>query len=108
MDCLFCRIINKELKGTIVYEDERIIAFKDIYPKAPVHILIVPRAHIPSINHLAPEDKELVGEMFLVAQKIAKDLKSAILKHLKELSALDKDELLKARYNKFRVMGEVA
>lgn len=72
MSCLFCKIINKETPAEIVYEDERVMAFKDIYPKAPIHILIVPRKHIISINHLEKIDEKMIGELFLTAKKIAK------------------------------------
>lgn len=75
MECLFCKIINKELSSDIVYEDEKTIAFKDIHPKAPIHLLILPKKHIPSVNHLEKEDKKLMGELILVAQKIAKQKK---------------------------------
>ena len=75
MDCLFCKIVNKEIPSNLVYEDDKIIAFKDINPKAPVHLLIVPRKHIPSVNHLEIGDKPLMGELIFVAQKIAKEKK---------------------------------
>lgn len=75
MDCIFCKIIKKKAPAEIVYEDKKIIAFKDIHPIAPVHILIIPKKHILSINHLKPRDKELVGELFLVAKKIAEEQK---------------------------------
>lgn len=71
-DCIFCKIVDKELPADILYEDNNVIVFKDIKPKAPLHILIVPKKHIPSINHLELEDRELVGEMFLSAKKMAK------------------------------------
>lgn len=71
-DCIFCKIVKKELPAKIVYEDEKFISFKDIDPVAPVHLLIIPKKHIPSVNHLKSQDKELVGELFLVAQKIAR------------------------------------
>jgi histidine triad (HIT) family protein len=71
-DCLFCKIINKEAPAEIVYEDDKIVALKDIHPKAPLHLLIVSKKHIPSVEHLGPGDKELMGELFLVAQKIAR------------------------------------
>ncbi len=71
-DCIFCKIVDKELPADILYEDNNVIVFKDIKPKAPLHILIVPKKHIPSINHLELEDKELMGEMFLAAKKMAK------------------------------------
>ena len=77
MDCLFCKIINKEQSADIIYENAKIIAINDIAPKAPIHILIIPRKHIHSINHLETEDKELIGELFLVAKQIAKEQKVA-------------------------------
>lgn len=73
MDCLFCKIANKEAASEMIYEDENFVAFKDIRPKAPFHILIVPRKHIHSVNHIEGEDKVLMGELILVAQKIAKE-----------------------------------
>ena len=72
-NCIFCKIAKKEVPYEIVYEDERIMVFKDIAPKAPVHLLIIPKKHIHSVNHIEPEDKELVGELFLVAKRVAKD-----------------------------------
>lgn len=75
MKCIFCKIINKEMPSEIIYKDKNILAFKDIYPKAPVHLLIIPKKHISSINYLKKEDKGLVGEMFLVAQGLAKKYK---------------------------------
>jgi len=73
MDCVFCKIVKKEIPTEIVYEDEKIIAFKDIKPVAPIHILIIPKKHIPTIDHLEKKDRELIGELFLVAQKIARE-----------------------------------
>jgi len=73
--CLFCQIANKKIPSEIIFENKRIIAFKDIDPKAPVHILIIPKKHITSVNHLKSKDKGLVGELFLVAQKITKKKK---------------------------------
>ncbi len=73
MDCLFCKIANKEVSSEIVYEDDKFVAFKDIAPKAPTHFLIVPRKHIASIDHVEIEDKTLMGELILVAQKIARE-----------------------------------
>jgi histidine triad (HIT) family protein len=69
--CIFCKILNKELPADIIYEDEKILAFKDIHPKAPIHILIIPKDHIISVDHLKEENKELIGELVLVAKKIA-------------------------------------
>ncbi|ADY73738.1 histidine triad (HIT) protein [Desulfurobacterium thermolithotrophum DSM 11699] len=72
--CVFCKIINKELPAKIVYEDELVVAFHDINPQAPIHILIVPKEHIPTVNDLEEKHKELIGHIFLVAKKIAKDM----------------------------------
>jgi histidine triad (HIT) family protein len=72
-DCLFCGIIEGKVKGELVYEDPSVIAFKDIGPKAPVHILIVPRKHIATLLDLGPEDRELVGDIFRVAAKLAQE-----------------------------------
>ncbi|NPA32600.1 MAG: histidine triad nucleotide-binding protein [Aquificae bacterium] len=73
-DCIFCKIIRGELPSKKVYEDEQVYAFHDINPVAPVHVLIVPKKHIPSVHHLTPEDEQLVGHMFLVAKQIANEL----------------------------------
>lgn len=73
-ECVFCKIIKKEAPSEIVYENDKFLAFKDIHPQAPVHILIVPKKHIPSIDHLEIKDKELMGELILTAQKIARNL----------------------------------
>ncbi|MBI4426806.1 MAG: histidine triad nucleotide-binding protein [Candidatus Kerfeldbacteria bacterium] len=73
-DCLFCKIAAKELPATVVYEDDAMVAFKDIKPVAPVHVLIVPRKHAPSVAELAPGDTLLVGEMIRRAQQLAEEL----------------------------------
>jgi len=70
-DCLFCGIVEGKIKGEIVYRDNSIVAFKDINPKAPVHILIVPTKHIATLLDLQEEDKEIVGEIFAVANQLA-------------------------------------
>ena len=75
MPCLFCQIVNKEVPAEIIYQDDKILAIKDIKPKAPVHLLIIPKKHIPSVDYLKTPDKALMGELILVAQKIAKDKK---------------------------------
>jgi histidine triad (HIT) family protein len=73
MDCIFCKIAKGEIPSAKVFEDDQLLAFNDINPKARVHILIVPKKHIESIKHIERIHKELIGEMFLVAQKIAKE-----------------------------------
>ena len=72
MSCLFCKIADKELPSEIVYQDDNFFAFKDINPVAPVHILIIPKKHIETVEHIGPEDRELIGELFLTAKKVAK------------------------------------
>ncbi len=74
MDCLFCKIAQETVPASIIYKDDEFVVFKDINPKAPIHILIIPRKHIVSINHLEAEDESLIGKMFLTAKKIAKKL----------------------------------
>ena len=71
MSSLFTKIINREIPADIVYEDEEIIAFNDINPQAPVHILIVPKKEIETLNDLETKDQEIVGKMFLTAKKLA-------------------------------------
>ena len=70
-DCLFCGIIDGTIKAEIVYRDESVIAFKDIVPRAPVHILIIPIAHIPMLSDLMPDDDKIVAAVFRVAGKLA-------------------------------------
>ena len=74
MSTIFKKIIDKEINADIVYENDKVLAFKDINPVSPVHILIIPKKEIPTINDISSNDKELLGEMFIVAQKIAKKL----------------------------------
>ncbi len=71
--CIFCKIIAKEIPATVVFEDEKILAFKDIHPLAPVHIVIIPKKHIASINDLKKEDTNLMGELIIRAQKLAQN-----------------------------------
>lgn len=70
---IFTKIINREIPAQIVFENEEIIAINDINPQAPVHVLIIPKKIIPTINDLNSEDAELVGRLFLIAKEIAKD-----------------------------------
>lgn len=72
-DCLFCKIIEKTIPAKIVYEDEQTLAFEDINPQAPVHILVIPKKHIPTILDLEEEDDKRLGHVFKVANKIARD-----------------------------------
>lgn len=72
-DCLFCRIIKGEIPGTVVYQDERVVAFKDINAQAPMHVLVVPRRHIASLNDLRPEDDGIVGELVRRGAALARE-----------------------------------
>jgi histidine triad (HIT) family protein len=71
-DCLFCKIIDKQIKADIVFEDERAIAFRDIKPTAPTHVLVIPRVHITSLNDVLAEHEADVGHLFRVAAQVAK------------------------------------
>ena len=73
MENIFNKIINKEIKADIVFENDKVIAFKDINPAAPIHLLIIPKRNIKTINDIQENDKDLIGELFLAAKKIAKD-----------------------------------
>ncbi len=72
-DCLFCKIRDKKIKSDIIYEDEEILAFKDINSQAPLHVLIIPRKHIEKISDIDEKNSYLIGKMIIVARKIAKD-----------------------------------
>lgn len=72
-DCLFCRIARKEIPAKIVFEDPQVVAFEDINPQAPSHILVIPRKHFATLNDVGPGDEGLLGHMLVVASGIAKD-----------------------------------
>ena len=72
-ECLFCRIIGGDIKGAIVHQDTDLVAIKDINPQAPLHVLIMPRQHIATINDLTPANDALVGSMFRAAARLAKE-----------------------------------
>ena len=73
MDCIFCRIAEGEIPSDTVYQDEEIIAFRDINPQAPVHIVIIPRRHIASLSDLSESDSALVGRMVAAANRLAEE-----------------------------------
>ena len=72
-DCLFCKIIAREVPASIVYEDERVLAFNDINPQGPTHVLLVPKRHVATLNDLTAADDRMVGELVRRAAAIAKD-----------------------------------
>lgn len=72
--CLFCKIVAKEIPGDVVYEDEHALAFKDLRPVAPTHVLVVPKKHIAAIHDLTPDDAATIGNVFVAARKVADQL----------------------------------
>jgi len=72
--CLFCKIAAKQIPASLVHEDDLVVAFRDIAPQVPTHVLIVPKAHLAGLDALQPEHKELVGHIALVAQRLAGEL----------------------------------
>ncbi len=72
--CIFCKIVNGEIPADVVYEDEKYMAFKDINPKAPIHILIIPKEHIEKLADIDDSNKNVIGDMAIVANKVAKQL----------------------------------
>lgn len=73
MNCIFCKIVKKEIPSKIVYEDELVLAFEDIAPQAPIHILVIPKKHYSTLLEMNEEEKELLGHIFMVIKKIAKE-----------------------------------
>ena len=73
MDCLFCKIIARQIPADIVYEDDKILAFNDISPQAPVHILVIPKEHIDRISNLEESNKEIISELIFTAKKLAEE-----------------------------------
>jgi histidine triad (HIT) family protein len=73
--CLFCKIVSREIQGKILFEDEHLLAFSDIAPKAPTHALVIPKRHIVSLNEAAASDAELLGRLVLGAQRVAREAK---------------------------------
>ena len=74
-DCIFCKIAGGQLETELVYEDSEIVAFKDINPQAPVHLLIIPRRHVPSLLDLQEDDADLAGRLLLTANRLARTFK---------------------------------
>jgi len=74
-DCIFCKIASGEIKTDLLYGDDEVVAFRDINPRAPTHILVIPRDHIPSLNETTPENKRLLGHMVNVASALARSEK---------------------------------
>ncbi|MFA5925910.1 MAG: histidine triad nucleotide-binding protein [Parcubacteria group bacterium] len=73
-DCVFCKIARKEISADVLYEDDEVIAFRDLHPIAPVHVLVIPKKHIKSIAEITEKDEKLMGRLIIAAKKIADDL----------------------------------
>jgi histidine triad (HIT) family protein len=72
-DCLFCKMVAGEIQPDVVYEDDEVLAFRDLNPQAPLHVLVIPRVHIATTNELTPDNADVVGKMYLAAKQIAAD-----------------------------------
>lgn len=103
MDCLFCKIIGGEIPSDKVYEDDLVYVFKDISPEAPVHLLIVPKKHIDSNDTLEEGDKELIGHIFLLAKKLAKDFK--LTKGYRIVNNIGEDGGQSVKHMHFHLLG---
>lgn len=74
MDCLFCKIANKQLNAKVAFENERVIAFHDLFPQAPTHILVIPKQHYTTLNDVPASESAILGELVATASQLAKDL----------------------------------
>lgn len=72
--CLFCKIVNKEIQSQVVLENEHVLAFKDINPQAPVHVLVIPKKHLVGIHEATDADRDLMGELLLAGRKVAEQM----------------------------------
>jgi histidine triad (HIT) family protein len=72
-DCLFCKMVSGEIQPDVVYEDDQVLAFRDISPQAPTHVLVIPKKHISTSNDIQPEDAQLIGALYLAAKQVAAD-----------------------------------
>ncbi|TAN50726.1 MAG: histidine triad nucleotide-binding protein [Methylococcaceae bacterium] len=70
-DCLFCKMVARQIQPAVVYETEQVLAFRDIHPKAPTHVLVIPKKHLPTLNDLAAEDTALAGELLQAVKIVA-------------------------------------
>lgn len=74
VECIFCAIARGEMKSDVVYQDDTVVAFRDLHPQAPHHILVIPRRHIETVQDLQPSDAELAGRLILTARRLAEEL----------------------------------
>lgn len=103
MDCLFCKIINGDIPSKKVYEDESVFAFYDIAPQAPVHILVIPKVHIPSMDGITPENADIVAKIFSLIPKIASD--AGLTNGYRVISNCGDDACQSVKHLHFHILG---
>ena len=105
MDCIFCMIAEGKIPSTKVYEDERILAFRDINPQTPVHVLVIPKAHIASVDEVTPENSAVVAHIFETIPKIA--AAEGLTKGYRVISNVGEDGAQSVRHMHFHILGGV-
>ena len=103
MNCLFCKIINGDIPANKVYEDESVFAFYDIAPQAPVHILIIPKMHIPSMDGITPENADAIAKIFAAIPKIASE--AGLTKGYRVISNCGEDACQSVQHLHFHILG---
>ncbi len=103
MDCLFCRIIAGEIPSSKVYEDERVYAFRDINPQAPVHVLVVPKTHIASADEITADNSDAVAAIFAVIPKIA--AAEGLVNGYRVITNIGEDGCQSVRHMHFHILG---
>lgn len=103
-DCIFCLISNKDIPSKVVYEDDKILAFHDLEPQAPVHVLVIPKKHIMSLDDIQPEDAELLGYLMLKVQDIAREL--GLENGYRLVSNCGEDGLQTVKHLHFHLLGK--
>ena len=103
-DCVFCMIANHEIPSNIAYEDDKIICFHDLDPQAPVHVLVIPKKHIESLDDVKEEDKELMGHIMITIKKIAAEL--GLEKGYRVVSNNGEDAFQTVQHLHFHILGK--
>lgn len=103
MDCIFCKIIKGEIPSNKAYEDEKILAFHDINPQAPVHILVIPKTHIGSVNEITAENSDIVSHIFTCIPKIAKE--NGLTNGYRVISNCGDDACQSVKHLHFHILG---
>ena len=103
-DCVFCMIANHEIPSNIAYEDDKIICFHDLDPQAPVHVLVIPKKHIESLDDVKEEDKELMGHIMITIKKIAAEL--GLEKGYRVVSNNGEDAFQAVKHLHFHILGK--